>query len=59
MRTCHKVWAEVCEIRQILKGDLIKFCETFTKINLKLPQNSQKNSFEYMELVINTTKCDV
>ena len=29
-------------IRQIFKGDLIQFCESFTKITLKLPQNSQK-----------------
>ena len=49
--TCHKLWTKMCEIRQNFKRDLIKFCEIFTKITLKLPQNSQK-------LVINTTKCD-
>ena len=40
--TCHKLWTEICEIRQIFKGDLIKFSEILTKISLQLPQNSQK-----------------
>ena len=30
--TCHKLWTEICEMRQIFKGDLIKFCEIFTGI---------------------------
>ena len=37
--TCHKLWTEICEIRQIFKGDWIKFCERFTKISFKLPNN--------------------
>ena len=39
--TCHKLWTEICEIRQIFKRDLIKFCEIFIKITLELPKNSQ------------------
>ena len=31
IHTCHKLWTEICEIRQIFKGDLIKFCEILTK----------------------------
>ena len=50
---------KICEIRQISKGDLIKFCEIFTKITLGFPQNSQKPLFECMMLEINTTKCDI
>ena len=57
--TCHKLWTEICEIRQIFKGDLIKFCEIFTKITLELPQNSQKPLLKCKKLVINTTKCDL
>ena len=57
--TCHKLWAEICEIRQIFKWDLIKFCQIFTKITLKLPQNSQKHLFKCKKLVINTKKCDL
>ena len=38
--TCHKLWTEIRELRQIFKADLIKFCEIFTKIALELPQNS-------------------
>ena len=60
MHTCHKLWTEICEIRQIFKGDFIKFCEIFTKFTLKLPQNSQfKPLFKHKKLVINTTKCDL
>ena len=54
--TCHKLWTEICEIRQIFKWDLIKFCEIFTKVTLKLPQNSQKPLLQCMKFVINTTK---
>ena len=54
-----KLWTEICETRQIFKWDLIKFCEIFTKITLKLPQNSQKPLLQCMMFVINTTKCDV
>ena len=43
--TCHKLWTETCEIRQIFKWDLIKFCEIFTKITLECLQNSQKPLF--------------
>ena len=57
--TCHKLWIKICVIRQIFKGDLIKFCEIFTKITLELPQNSQKPVFKCKKLVINTTKCDL
>ena len=31
---CHKLWTEICEINQNFKGDLINFCEIFTKITL-------------------------
>ena len=41
IHTCHKLWTEIYEIRQISKGDMIEFCEIFTKITLKRPQNSQ------------------
>ena len=34
--TCHKLWIEICEMRQIFKVDLIKFCEIFAKITLEL-----------------------
>ena len=54
----HKLWTEICEIRQIFKGDLIKFYEIFTKITLELPQNGRKPIFKCKKLVINTTKCD-
>ena len=57
--TCHKLWTEICDIRQIFKGELIKFCEIFPKITLKLFQNSQKPLFKCIKLVINTAKCDV
>ena len=40
--TCHKLWTEICEIKQMFKRDFIKFCEIFTKITLELPKNSQK-----------------
>ena len=53
------MWTEICEVRQIFKGDLTKFCEIFTKINLELHQNSQKPLFKCKKLVINTTKCDL
>ena len=52
--TCHKLSTEICEIRQIFKGDLIKFCETFTKITLELPENSQKPLFKCKKLLIKT-----
>ena len=42
MHTCHKLWTEFCEINQNFKGDLIKFCEIFTKITLEFPQNNPK-----------------
>ena len=46
-------------VRQIFKGDLIKFCENFANFNLDLPQNSQSPLFKCKKLVINTTKCDL
>ena len=49
--TCHKLWTEICEIRQIFRWDLIKFCEIFTKITLMLPQSSQKPLFICKKLV--------
>ena len=42
IHTCHKLWTEICEINQNFKGDLIKFCEIFTKNTLGLPQNNQE-----------------
>ena len=57
--TCHKLWTEICEIRQIFRGDLIKFCNGFTKITFELPLNSQKPLFICKKLLINTTKCDL
>ena len=39
--TYTKLWTEICETMQSLNGDLIKFCERFTKITLELHQNSQ------------------
>ena len=57
--TCHRLWTKICEIRQVFKGDLIKFYKIFTKNNLELPQNSQKPLFKCKKLVINTTKCDL
>ena len=59
LHICHKLWTEICEIRQIFKGDLIKFCEIFTKITLELPQNSPNPLFLCMKHEINTTKCDI
>ena len=41
VHTCHRLWNEICDIKQIVKLDLIKFCESFTKVTLKFPQNSQ------------------
>ena len=56
--TCHKLWTEICEIRQLFKAGLIKFSGIFTKLTLELPQNSQKPLFECKKLVINTN-CDL
>ena len=33
----YKLWTEICEIRQIVKGDLIKFCEMFYKNHFDAP----------------------
>ena len=38
VHACHKLWTEICEIRHIFKGDLIKFCEIFIKITLNSPK---------------------
>ena len=54
--TCHKLWPEICEIRQIFKWDVIKI---LTKITLKLPQSSQRPLFICKKLMIKTTKCDL
>ena len=43
----------------MFKGDLIKFCEIFTKIALELPQNRKKHLFKCKKLVIDTIKCDL
>ena len=59
MHTCLKLSTELCEIRQIFKEDLLKFCEIFTKITLELPQSNQKPLFKCKKLVINTTRCDL
>ena len=54
MHTCRKLLTEICEIWQILiKSDLIKFREIFTKITLKLSQNSQKPLFKCKKFVTN------
>ena len=58
LHTYHKLWTEICEIRQIFKWDLIKFCVIFTKIILMLPQSSQKPLFICKKLGIKTRKCD-
>ena len=29
IHTCHKLLTEICEILQIFRGDLMKFCEIF------------------------------
>ena len=42
----HKLWAEICAVWPIFKGDLIKFCEILTKITLKLYKNSLKPIFK-------------
>ena len=52
------LWTEICEIKQIFKGDLIKFCEILQK-SLELSQSGQKPLFKFKKLVINTTKCDL
>ena len=31
LHTCHKLWTEICEIRQIFKGDMIRFSEILQK----------------------------
>ena len=36
LHICHKLLTEICEILQIFKGDLMKFCEIFMKITFKL-----------------------
>ena len=53
---CHMLRTEICKVRAVFKGALIKFYGIFTKITLKLPENSQ-NLF-FLMFVINTTKCD-
>ena len=40
MHTCHLLQTEICEILQIFRGDLIKFCEIFMKITFKLTKVS-------------------
>ena len=47
------------EIKEIFKGDLIKFCEISTKITLELPKNSEKPLSKCKKLVINTSKYDL
>ena len=34
--TCHQLLTEICEILQIFRGDLMKFCEIFLKITFSL-----------------------
>ena len=45
MQTCHKLLAEICEIRLTFRGDLTKFCEIFIKITFKLTEISLKPLF--------------
>ena len=56
---CINIHAISCEKRPFFKGDLIKFCEIFTKVTLELPQNSQKPLFKCKKLVTNTTTWDL
>ena len=57
--TCHKLWTEICEVRQNFKWDLIKFCETFTKIAFKLTKGILKPLVSFNRLLINTIKCNL
>ena len=57
--TCHKLWTEICEIRQNFKWDLIKFCETWTKLAFKLPKGILKPLFSFNKLSIDTIQCDL
>ena len=57
--TRHKLWTDTCEIRQNFKWDLIKFCETFTKIAFKLPKGILKSSFSFNKLLTDTIKWDL
>ena len=43
--TCHKLLAEICEIRLIFRGDLTKFCEIFIRVTFKLTEISLKPLF--------------
>ena len=57
--TCHKLWAENCEIRQTFKWDLIKLCETFIIIAFKLPKCILLPLFSFNKLLTDTIKCDL
>ena len=59
VHTCHKLWAEICEIRQNYKWDLIKFCETFTKIAFKLPKCILLPLFSFNKLLTDIIKCNL
>ena len=52
------IYAISCEIRQIFKGDLIKFC-VFLQKSLWSSPKIVKKSFNCKKHVINTTKCDL
>ena len=43
--TCHKLLAEICEIRLIFRWDLTEFCEIFIRITFKLTGISLKPLF--------------
>ena len=40
--TCHMLWTEISEIRQIFQGDLIKLFEIFTKNLFVTPPKKPK-----------------
>ena len=39
---CHKLLAEICDIRLIFRGDLTKFCEIFIKNHFQAHRNKFK-----------------
>ena len=36
VHTCHQLLTDICEILQIFREDLMKFCEIFMKVTFKL-----------------------
>ena len=54
IHTWHRLWTKICEMRQNFKWDLIKFCETFTKIAFKLPKGILKPLSSFNKPLIDT-----